>query len=73
MEKYRPSNGTEGDYFISKYCMNCVHCDPDPEGQTQCEIIMLTMIYDVTDEDYPNEWVYVDGKPTCTKWQPDNN
>jgi len=26
------------------------------------------MIYDVNDKEYPIEWQYVDGKPTCTAW-----
>ncbi len=30
---YQPSNGTEGMYFTDKYCMNCLHCYPDPDGE----------------------------------------
>lgn len=69
MKKYRPSNGTEGEYFMDKHCMNCLHCDPDPDGAKQCEILMRAMCYSVNDEEYPTEWTYIDDKPTCTKWQ----
>jgi len=68
MRKYQPSNGSEGAMFTEKYCMNCLHCNPDPDGEKQCEILCRTMCYDVTDKEYPNEWVYIDDKPTCTKW-----
>lgn len=69
MRKYQPSNGTEGDYFISEHCMQCLHCDPDPSGAKQCEILCATMCFNVTDKEYPKEWCYIDDKPTCTKWQ----
>lgn len=68
--KYRPSNGTEGDCFIEKYCMNCLHCDPNPDGDKQCMILCNTMEYDIDDEEYPSEWTYdEDNNPICTKWQ----
>jgi hypothetical protein len=28
-EPYRPSNGTEGEYFQEEYCYRCKHDDPD--------------------------------------------
>ena len=70
LNKYQPSNGSEGDYFTDKYCMNCLHCDPDPKGSKQCEILMRTLIYHVSDPEYPNEWCYDENdKPQCTSWQ----
>jgi hypothetical protein len=56
MKLYRPSNGTEGERFMSKYCYNCEH-DNDQDG---CPILMRTMIYDVHDKEYPVEWVTSD-------------
>lgn len=48
--------------------MRCVFCDPDPNGERQCEILADSMVFDVNDEEYPKEWIYGDdGKPTCTK------
>lgn len=69
MKKYQPSNGSEGDWFVSKYCMNCLNCNPDPNGSKQCEILAKTMVYDSNDDDYPSEWTFDDlGSPICTSW-----
>lgn len=69
IKKYQPSNGTEGDIFYETYCMNCKHCDPHPLGDKQCEILLLTMIHNVTDPEYPSEWTYDKaGNPICTKF-----
>lgn len=65
--KYRPSNGTEGESFMERYCYRCKHESP----QAPCPIIGNTMAHDVDDEQYPTEWIYgADGKPTCTKFEP---
>lgn len=67
--KYRPSNGSEGMWFTEKYCMNCIHCDPDPDGPKQCEILCDTMCFNVNEPEYPGEWTYDENdKPKCTKW-----
>lgn len=69
-EKYRPSNGTEGEAFTSTYCMNCFHCDPNPEGEKQCEIMMRTFLYYTNDPEYPKEWIYDENNnPICTAWK----
>lgn len=68
--KYIPSNGTEGEWFIDKYCMNCLHCDPNPEGPKQCDILGRTLVYGVDDPEYPSEWCYDENdKPQCTNYQ----
>lgn len=67
--KYQPSNGTEGMWFIDEHCMNCLHCDPNPDGEKQCMILGNSMAYSINDPEYPKEWIYVEDKPTCTKWQ----
>lgn len=69
MRPYRPSNGSEGDWFIESHCMKCRNCDPDPEGEKQCDILLRSVSYSVGDPEYPTEWVYKDGKPTCTAWE----
>lgn len=66
---YRPSNGTEGMSFIEEYCMNCFHCDPNPEGKKQCEILCASMCFQINEPEYPKEWVYKQGSPICTKWK----
>jgi len=68
IEKYRPSNGTEGMIFLDKFCDHCMHDDPDNE--IYCEIIEKTMMFDVDDKGYPTEWRYgEDGQPICTKFK----
>ena len=70
-KRYQPSNGSEGDWFTEEFCWQCAHCDPDPEGEKQCEILMRTLIYSVSDDKYPEEWVYDENKePTCTAHKP---
>lgn len=69
MEKYQPSNGTEGMIFIEKFCDNCINGN-------DCSILNDTMVYNINDKKYPKEWVYLDDKPTCTafvKWDRDND
>jgi hypothetical protein len=64
MPKYRPSNGTEGMQFEDEFCDKCEH-----DNGTNCEILFNTMIFDIDDEEYPEEWQIVEGKPTCTKFE----
>lgn len=65
---YRPSNGTEGAGFTEEYCMNCLHCDPDPDGKKQCELLLASMCFYPTEPEYPREWIYdALGNPKCTK------
>lgn len=66
--KYRPSNGTEGMIFEDMHCMQCINCDPDPNGKKQCEILLLALMHGIDDPEYPKEWCYVNDKPTCTSW-----
>lgn len=64
---YEPSNGTEGMYFTDEFCMQCIHCDPDPDGEKQCDILLNTLCFSIGDPEYPEEWIYdEDDKPTCT-------
>ena len=73
-EKWRPSNGTEGDYFFSRWCCQCerdksLSSDKDfddcDEGE-RCEIINRTFLHDVDHPEYPVEWQYgKDGQPCC--------
>ena len=68
--KYQPSNGTEGMIFTDQYCMQCKHCDPNPEGEKQCDILLRTLVHDINDEEYPSEWTYSEKDvPVCTKWE----
>lgn len=64
VERYRPSNGTDGMCFQEAFCYRCRH---DSERRP-CRILGLTMLHDVDDPNYPPEWRYVQGHPTCTKF-----
>ena len=63
MKKYQPANGTEGECFMEAWCH---HCEREG-GSKVCGILTNTMVYDVTDVNYPKEWIYgADGIPACT-------
>lgn len=65
-QKWRPSNGTEGEIFISSWCFECQR-----DSEQDCPIVAATFIYDVDDEKYPQQWQYgADGQPKCTEWIP---
>ena len=73
-DKYRPSNGTEGEGFIDRFCFRCANEESlhrkDGSG-VMCPIIAGTMGLDVTDPEYPKEWTYdAAGNPTCTRHVP---
>lgn len=76
-KKYRPSNGTEGDFFMNKFCFQCINENPDPDKKPNCKIMTASMMFNVDDKKYPKEWVYDENdSPTCTsfvKWDWDND
>lgn len=65
--QYYPSNGCEGDCFISNFCAQCIHekfWHTQQHGDKQCNIFTETLFNPVP------EWIYDEGgHPTCTKWQ----
>jgi hypothetical protein len=62
-EPYRPSNGSEGDWFMSRFCHRCVK---DSESKP-CRILGRTFALDVDDKGYPREWITDDAHgPRCT-------
>ena len=71
---YRPSNGTEGDAFISSWCGQCARDKSISEGieldecddNELCSIIADTMAYSIDDPEYPKEWIIKNGEPCCT-------
>jgi len=68
---YRPSNGTEGEYFMSEFCYQCIHENPNSEGKPKCNIMTSSMCFSISEPEYPKEWVQdIDGKnPRCTKFK----
>ena len=50
---------------MARFCERCLH---DINGD--CEIIALSMAFDVSNPEYPKEWIYGDdNKPTCTAFE----
>jgi len=65
--KNKPHINPHGESFIDKYCMKCIHCDPDPSGDIQCSIFCAGVSYRDDEPGYPEEWQYKNGKPICIK------
>jgi len=70
MKSFRPSNGTEGMMFSEQFCERCKHEGFTP-GESPCEILGNTMFYDISDDEYPREWVQDDDgtNPRCTAFE----
>ena len=66
---FQPSNGTHGDIFMGEYCYKCSKFPHDSDAKNQCVIVLKTMAFDIEDPEYPNQWRYVDGEPTCTAFK----
>lgn len=68
---YRPSNGSEGAFFMEKWCDRCEHDRAFREGAgDSCEIIARSMVFSVEEERYPKELVYGDdGWGSCTAYE----
>lgn len=66
MKIYQPTNGTEGMCFQEHYCERCRK--DDIENKILCDIIARACSFDVTDKEYPKEWVCDDdgSNPRCT-------
>lgn len=62
---YRPSNGAEGDWFFSRWCDRCAR------NEGGCLIAEATMLFRVTDAEYPPEWrTDAASGPRCTDFEP---
>jgi hypothetical protein len=69
-ELYRPSSGLEGVDFCAHFCDRCIH---NQDEQDSCAIWMDTWVYEIDEPEYPKEWIYQNGYPTCTKFQLQDN
>src|SRR5579859_6411517 len=72
---YRPGSGTEGMSFDEHWCDHCARdaaWREDPDHNDGCDILSKTFALDITDPDYPKEWIYgKDGRPCCTAFTTD--
>ena len=64
IQKYRPSNGAEGECFQEDFCYKCQFY----QEEAGCPILNATTVYDVANEKYPNQWTAGDGfeNPICS-------
>jgi hypothetical protein len=61
-QKYRPSNGTEGEMFQERWCYDCTK-----DTDQNCSILLRAFWADIDEPEYPAEWQYgPDGQPRCT-------
>lgn len=63
--KYRPSNGSEGEWFMSQWCERCIKDSPNQP----CSIIGRAMGMDLDDAGYPAEWIEDGHGPRCTAFE----
>lgn len=72
-KRYRPSNGSEGCAFMATFCEQCIHekfMHTQNDGDRQCDILNRSMIHNITDPEYPDEWTTdQEGAPTCTGYK----
>lgn len=61
---YRPSNSTEYGDFTRRYCDRCLK-----NSKQGCLIAARSMLFDETDPEYPKQWRYANGRPTCTAFE----
>lgn len=69
-QKWRPSNGTEGEIFSERWCAGCRRdaAFRADEGDS-CPIICNAMAFDTGHPDYPAAWQYgPDGQPICAEF-----
>lgn len=68
-QPYQPSNGTEGEWFMSTFCANCIKQPISADARNQCDILMRTFFYSIGDKEYPKEWIKGSKGKTCTAFK----
>lgn len=65
MRQFYPTNGTDGEYFMTHHCNHCVNHDPDDRRNLKsCHILTKSFFAPVI------EWVYnEDNAPSCTDYK----
>jgi hypothetical protein len=64
-ELYMPSNGTEGDMFMSHWCRVCANENGDGNDREVCWILTGALALG----EQPPEWMYSKNGPCCTSWE----
>jgi hypothetical protein len=70
-KRYKPANGTEGEWFFNKFCYRCKnYVDFGTHEDCNWNLILAAEINEITDLDYPDEWTYDEGgNPVCTSFE----
>lgn len=70
---YRPANGTEGDFFMERFCYRCKRDEKfqkTMDAEDGCTIIAASMMFEPKESGYPKEWIADDAcgleNPRCT-------
>lgn len=66
---YEPSNGTEGEIFMSFFCEQCIKHPISSDAKSQCPILMKVFAYRRCDPKYPPQWHYKNGQPRCSSFK----
>jgi hypothetical protein len=61
---YMPSNGTDGEGFISTWCETCSKDTGIRGGKTHCPILGKSLR-----GEQPKQWVYIADNPTCISYK----
>lgn len=62
---YRPSNGSEGDMFMERWCEYC-----EKDAKQGCPILAASFSYDADEPEYPEELTFdANGQPCCTAFE----
>lgn len=69
VELYRPSNGSEGEWFHEQFCYQCSKFPRSQDAKTQCSIFIMANLSSIDEESFPSDWRYVDGSPVCTSFK----
>ena len=73
-QPYRPSNGSEGEWFENRFCGQCEKDRAWREREEcGCDILGNALAFDIGEEGYPPEWVADDdgSNPRCTAFEPE--
>lgn len=73
--RYCPSNGTEGESFIERFCGACerdARYRETDEGRDGCPILAASLLFGRNEPGFPKEWTIDEqGEPTCTAFEPE--
>lgn len=72
MKPYRPCNGSEGEWFESRFCDRCERDRDYRENDgDSCPILGNALAFDIGEQGYPKEWIEDDNgeNPRCTAFE----